>query len=258
MEVNDLFPNGLSVDDAFDLVGPLAVYIVGMAVYAIFIFKFYRFLASRDMFKLDFSKYEASRFKFVRTVLHFVFYVLQYLILFPFFAFFWFAVLTVLLAFLSKEKDFADVLLVALATVGAVRVASYYNEDLSRDLAKILPFAVLAIFLIDVSFFKINDSLEVLKQADDHRERILYYLIALIALEFALRLAMAAITVFCVVRDRIRMVPEPPEHYEPSSAGEEPVAEEYPRQDESPRHDDATQDEAPEHAPDTGASEHNE
>ena len=226
MEINDLFPEGLSVDAALDLLQPLAVYVVGMAIYAIFIFKFYRFVASRDMFELDFSKYETSRFKFVRTLLHFVFYVLRYLIIFPVFAFFWFGVLTIILAFLSKEQAFADVLLVALATVGTIRITSYYHEDLSRDLAKILPFAVLGIFLIDVSFFEIGESLDILEQADDHREAILYYLIALIALEFALRIAMAAITIFCTVRDRIRMVPMPPEEEMPDSEPEEPVVEE--------------------------------
>ncbi len=245
MDINDLFPKGLEINDAVDLLGTVAVYVVGMAIYAVFIFKFYRFVASRDMFELDFSRYEESRFKFVRTVLHLVFYVLRYLILFPFFAIFWFAVLTIILAFLSREQAFADVLLVALATVGTIRITSYYHEDLSRDLAKILPFAVLGIFLIDVSFFEIGESLDILKQADEHREEILYYLIALIALEFALRLAMGAITVFCAVRDRIRMVPTSPEEDETLSAAEEPIAEEPGEQEEAaseypPQEDDET------------------
>ena len=233
MDINDLFPQGLDINDAVDLLGTVAVYVVGMAIYAVFIFKFYRFVASRDMFELDFSRYEESRFKFVRIVLHFVFYVLRYLILFPFFAIFWFAVLTIILAFLSREQAFANVLLVALATVGTIRITSYYHEDLSRDLAKILPFAVLGIFLIDVSFFEIDESLDILKQADEHREEILYYLIALIALEFALRIAMGAITVFCAVRDRIRMVPTYPEEDEALSAAEEPIAEEPGEQEEA-------------------------
>ena len=262
MEVNDIFPDGLSVEAALDLLEPLAVYVAGMAIYAIFIFKFYRFVASRDMFELDFSKYEASRFKFVRTVLHFFFYVLRYLILFPVFAFFWFAVLTVILAFLSRDQAFTQVLLVALATVGTIRISSYYEEDLSRDLAKILPFAVLGIFLINASFFEVSESLDILKQANDHRETILYYLIALIALEFALRLAMTAITIFCAVRDRIRMGPAPDEEDEPLSPAEEPeeepeaqeaAVEEDAPQEEAPQYDEPTASEAAEEAVDEGA-----
>ena len=76
----------------------------------------------------------------------------------------------------------------ALATVSAIRVASYYNEALSMDLAKILPFAVLGIFVVNTSFFTISDSLDTLLEAESYTENILYYLAFLIALEFALRL----------------------------------------------------------------------
>ena len=163
MDINDVFPSGLSVGRAFDLLSPVAIYILGMALYAVFVFKYYRFVAARDMFAVDLSKYAASRFRWMRIFLHIVMYVAKYLVLFPFFAFFWFAVLTLILTFLSKDRSFPDVLLMALVTISSIRVTAYYNEDLSRDLAKILPFAVLAIFLIDTSFFAISKSLDMLK-----------------------------------------------------------------------------------------------
>ena len=188
MDINELFANGLNLNDAIDLLADVAVYVVGMAVYAVFVFNFYRFLAAKDMFQVDLSRYEQSRFRLVRRVLHVFFYVLKYIILFPIFAFFWFAVLTLILAFLSKDRSFADTLLVALATVSAIRVTAYYREDLSRDLAKILPFAVLAVFLIDASFFAIGESLEALSEAEEHTENIVYYLLFLVLLEFALRI----------------------------------------------------------------------
>ena len=187
MNIDVIFPNGLTIDDALLLLQPAAVYVLGMALYAIFVFKFYRFIAARDMFALDLSRYQESRFRWMRGFLHVVLYVAKYVILFPAFAFFWFAVLTLILTFLSKDRMFSEILLIALATVSAIRVAAYYNEDLSRDLAKILPFAVLAIFLIDGSFFQFSESFEVLKEVNNHRESILYYLLFLVAVEFALR-----------------------------------------------------------------------
>ena len=220
--MNDIFPNGLSVEDALDLLGPVAVYLIGVAVYSFFIFKFYRFVASRDMFKMDLSKYDTPRFRRVWLFLHFW----KYFILFPLFAFFWFAVLTAILAFLSQDQSFSEVLLVALATVGAIRAVAYYSEDLSRDLAKILPFAVLAIFLIDASFFKISDSLDVLKRADDHRETIFYYLIFLIILEFALRVALAIVTLFRSAKGGAGTRPAPAEAAEPSPPAEGPTSQE--------------------------------
>ena len=188
MDINDLFANGLNLNDAMDLLSDVAVYVVGMAVYAVFVFNFYRFLAAKDMFQIDLSRYEQSRFRFVRRALHFFFYVVKYIILFPVFAFFWFAVLTLILTFLSKDRSFADTLVVALATVSAIRMTAYYNEDLSRDLAKILPFAVLAVFLIDASFFAIGKSLDVLREVEEYAENIVYYLLFLVLLEFGLRL----------------------------------------------------------------------
>ena len=190
MDINDIFPRGLDIEDAIDLLRPVTLYILGMAVYAFFVFKFYRFVASRDMFGMDLSRYEESRFRWLRAFLHVILYIGEYIILFPVFAFFWFAVLTVILAFLSKGQSFSDILLMALVTVSAIRVTAYYDEDLSKDLAKILPFAVLAIFLIDASFFTIAESLEVLRQVRNYSEDILYYLVFLIAMEFALRLIM--------------------------------------------------------------------
>ena len=152
---------------------------------------------------MDLSKYEESRYGWVRALLHIVLYVAQYIILFPLFAFFWFAVLTLILAFLSKGQSFSEVLLTALATVCAIRVAAYYNEDLSTDLAKILPFAVLGIFLINASFFSISESLDVLKESENYRENILYYLIFLIGVEFVLRLTMGAAKLLGAMKDRI-------------------------------------------------------
>ena len=188
MDINDFLPSGLNVYDAIDLLRPVVVYILGMVVYAVFVFNFYRFVATRDMFQIDLSKYEESRFRWVRAFLQIVMYVVKYLIVFPVFAFFWFAILTLILTFLSKQQSFTEILLMALATVSAIRVASYYNEALSMDLAKILPFAVLGIFVVNTSFFTISDSLDTLLEAESYTENILYYLAFLIALEFALRL----------------------------------------------------------------------
>ena len=203
MDVNDLLSTRLDINAALDLLRPVTVYVLGMAVYAVFVFKFYRFVASRDMFEMNLSKYEQSRHRWLRAIIHVTMYTAKYIILFPVFAFFWFAVLTLILTFLSKGQSFSDILLMALATVTAIRVTAYYNEDLSKDLAKILPFAVLGIFLIDASFFRVSESLEVLEESQHYTEHILYYLVFLIAVEFALRLIVGILALLARVRDAV-------------------------------------------------------
>ena len=210
MDIYDVIPTDLNFYDALDLLRPVSVYIGGMAVYAIFVFTFYRFVAARDMFALDLSRYEQSRYKWLRSVLHVVMYVLKYILLFPFFAFFWFAVITAILAFLAKDQSFSQVLLMGLATVGTIRVAAYVKEDLSRDLAKMLPFAVLGIFLVNTSFFQIEDSLALLDETMNYTENILYYLVYLIALEFALRMLMGIWVFLIAVGKKVLLVQPPP------------------------------------------------
>ena len=70
----------------------------------------------------------------------------------------------------------------------AVRVTSYYTEDLSRDLAKMLPFALLGIFLIDLLYFDIETTLGLLDKVGDHWEKIFYYWLFIVAMEFVLRI----------------------------------------------------------------------
>lgn len=244
MNIDDIFPVGLDINDAWDLLWPLAVYIAGLGVYAIFVFKFYRFVAARDMFELDTSRYAESRLRWVRAFLHVVLYLGKYILLFPIIAFFWFAILTLILTFLSRGQSFPEVLLVAMAVVGSIRVTAYYNEDLSKDLAKILPFAVLGIFLVDSSFFTFTDSFDVLKESNDNRESILYYLVFLIVMEFVLRLTLAVITFLSALRNRGRGVPAPAvatasvetrsETEPPVAPVEESIAEAPTAQDDAP------------------------
>ncbi|MCY4581514.1 MAG: hypothetical protein OXE50_01760 [Chloroflexi bacterium] len=230
MNLESIFPNGLYVVHALEVLGPVGVYVLGISLYAIFVFRFYRSVSARDMFALDLSRYEESRHRWLRRLLGVVMYVAKYLIVFPAYAFFWFAVLTLILTFLSRERPFADILLIALATVSAIRVTAYYSEDLSRDVAKILPFAVLAIFLIDVSFFEIPAALSVLQETNDHRETILYYMLFLVLLEFTLRLLRPVLRfVFRPFRRRARTAPAAaPVEHTPAAAQAGPAPSERP------------------------------
>ena len=96
--------------------------------------------------------------------------------------------MTVLLATMTRGQGLDGILLVSMAVVGSIRVASYYNEALSTDLAKILPFALLGILLIDSSIVSLSGAPENLNAALALWETMLYYLVAIVALEFVLRI----------------------------------------------------------------------
>ena len=221
-DVSSFFPNGLNAPAALELLWPVAAYVLSMVVYAVFIFKFYRFIAGRDIFSLDFSKNDNVAYPVVWDLIFLIWYATRYVVVFPAFALFWFVVLVVMLAFLSEGRELSLILLIALATVSTIRVCAYYNEDLSRDLAKMLPFAVLAIFLIDTTFFNVEASLTVLRQANEQRETILYYLLFLIGLELTLRLIYGLVkAVFPGKKPRPVESPPPRESPAPETALEQ-------------------------------------
>ena len=181
----------LTIDlmEAYMTLGPLALIIMGITVYGVFVFNFYRFLARKDIFTLNLQKHNQARRPALRKTITVIFYVFKCLMLYPVFVFFWFAVMVALLYLLSRNQPVEIVMLVAMGVVGAIRTCSYYKEALATDIAKILPFALLGIMLIDNSIIRILDSTDGVREAALQWETVVYYLVAVVTLEFVLRMA---------------------------------------------------------------------
>jgi hypothetical protein len=180
--------SNLSYEAAKATIKPLSTFVAGMIVYSVFIFKFYRFIARRDIFKLNLADYASRSHPALEQTLSIIFYILEHIVIFPVITFFSFLVLAVLMAFLAKEQTVQTIILVSISIVAAVRVTAYVHEDLSRDLAKMLPFALLGIFLVDSSYLNYAQSVEVIKMLPGLGETMVYYLIFVILLEIILRL----------------------------------------------------------------------
>ena len=178
----------LNLNEALELLQPALTFAVGVAIYAVVIFNLYRFMSKRDIFNLDFSRFEKRSHPVFRKTVHLVLYIAKYLLIFPLFAFFWFGVLVVMVAFLSRTKEVEDLLLIAMAVLTSVRVTSYYTEDLSRDIAKMLPFALLGIFLIDLRYFNVESSTALLNRVGAEWTSIFYYWTFIVLLELTLRI----------------------------------------------------------------------
>ena len=186
-----MFPTNLTalnVTEAYDILKPLFLFVIGMIIYAIFIFKFYRFIARKDIFKLNLNQYNRATHPIIEKFFALIFYIIEYVLLFPVIVFFWFGILTALLTFMSPEPVIEHVVLISISVVAVIRIASYYKEALSRDLAKMLPFALLGVFLVDMSYFSFSSSYEVLKTIPSILNLLIYYLVFVIILEFFLRI----------------------------------------------------------------------
>ena len=176
------------VPEKYKLFISLGFYIIFISLYAIFIWKFYRFLAKRDIFKLDLNKYNNSTHPVFSKLLGIFFFFIKFLVIFPIIIFFWFGVLSLFLLFLSKSQSIDQVILIAAGIVGAIRLTSYISEDLSKDLAKMFPFTLLGIFLIDPNFFSLNDFIDKISQIPLFIQNIFLYLVFIFVIEIIIRL----------------------------------------------------------------------
>lgn len=179
--INQLFEN-FSIDKI--LSGDLSLFtwlfslIIMIAIYSIVIYHFYRYIARRDVFKPSERKHsKAIGF-------------LKYFFLFPFVAFLFFVGFSLLLIFLTRSYSILDVLYIAFAIIVAIRITSYYTEGLSKDVAKMLPFAILGIFLVDSSYFSIETVTDRFNALPENVNAIIQFLILIILVEWILRIGL--------------------------------------------------------------------
>lgn len=172
-------PSALTFAEGWSIIQPLLLFIIGMVIYSIFVFKFYRFIARRDVFRIS----EGGKTSFLARVG----YALEYVFLFPLVAFFWFFVIATLLSMLSTVIEINNIFMLSMAILATIRVTAYYDEDLSKDIAKLIPFALLAILLIDITDISTAAPFEVLAQFPAVLKNLFYYFIFIVVLEFFLR-----------------------------------------------------------------------
>ena len=135
-----------------DLIG----YSIGMVIYGVFIWNFYRFLARREMIPLHLKKYQTDG----KRITSIVVYVFKYVVVFPLVVLVWFIVYSTFLFFMAPNISTEHVFLIVISLVVTVRISAYYKEDLAKDFAKLIPFALLGIFLTSNIFFAPNDVID--------------------------------------------------------------------------------------------------
>jgi len=157
--------------------------------YAIIIWHGYRFIAKKNILGLDLNKYNKSNHPLFTKIIAALFYFLEYIIISPIVIFISFAVFTILIMFLNEGLEVGVILLISAAIIGAIRLASYYKEGLSKELAKFLPFTLLIVSLLNPnSVFSFEKILGQINEIPDFLTQITTYIIFIILLEIVLRL----------------------------------------------------------------------
>lgn len=161
-----------------------------IVLYSVFIWKFYRFIATKNILELNLNKYNKATHPFLTKLFAGILYLVEYILILPFLIFFWFAIFTLFLIFLTEGLEIKALLLISVSIIGAIRMISYipkYGENLAKDLAKLLPFTLLAISVLNPSFFSIERIFKHFDEIPGFFYEIITYLLFIVCLEVILR-----------------------------------------------------------------------
>jgi hypothetical protein len=162
----------------FSFIIPLLYLIILIAIYSIAIWHFYRYIAKRDCFNIN-------------TIRHKKFFsFLKYFLIFPFVAFIFFLGFSLMILFITKDLEFVSILSTSFAVVIAIRLTAYYSEDLSKDVAKMLPFALLGLFIADPSYFSYVEISTKISSLPEFLNLCIQFIILIVVVEWVLRIGL--------------------------------------------------------------------
>ncbi|MFH1585292.1 MAG: hypothetical protein ABIB79_00810 [archaeon] len=165
--------------------------VILIVIYSVFIWKFYRFIAHKNIISLNLNKYNKYEHPLLTKLVAGVLYLIEYIIILPFLIFFWFGVFTLFLIFLTEGITVDKILIISVGVIGAIRMTAYiprYGQDLAKDLAKLLPFTMLAIAITKPGFFDVQRILGHFGVLPELFSQIIIYLLFIVLLEIVLRI----------------------------------------------------------------------
>ena len=166
---------------------PLLFFTAVIVIYGVFVYYFYKYLARKNIIVLNLNKYNRSEHPGLMKFLAFIFYVVEYIIILPILTFFWFVVFAIFLLMLARGLEVSTILIISAALIASVRITSYISGKLSQDLAKMIPFTILALSLTTPDFFSIKLFFEQILQIPSLITKIPYYLLFIIGIELIMR-----------------------------------------------------------------------
>lgn len=159
-----------------------------LVLYSIIIWKFYRFIAHKNIISLNLKRYNRSEHPMIAKTIAALFYFLEYIVILPFLVFLWFAAFTVFLILLTDGLTLNSILIISATIIAATRMTAYYKEDLSRDIAKLLPFALLGAAITNVDAFNFQKIISQLFALPNFFSHIASYMLFIFVVELILRL----------------------------------------------------------------------
>ena len=165
----------------------VAFFMVLIFVYSIFIWKVYRAISRKDIISLNLGQYNYLEHAVLKKILAGILYFIEYIIILPFLILFWYVLFALVLLFFSENLSLEQILLLSASVVGSIRLLAYYKQEIAMDVAKLLPFTILAIILLSPRFLDVGRFLDSINQIPELILSVGYILFFVVGLEIVLR-----------------------------------------------------------------------
>jgi len=129
---------------------PFLLFVIGIAIYSLFVWYFYRFISKRDFLPKSFYPVSVGDMVKPKSL---VLYGAAYIVIFPAITFTWFIVLAFFVFLISKDMPFEIALFVSMSIIAVVRILSYYREVAASEIAKMIPYAILSLLLTSAAVY---------------------------------------------------------------------------------------------------------
>jgi hypothetical protein len=178
-----------------------------IVIYALFIWKFYRFISKRDFLGLNLSQYNKTQNNFLNRLIAGILFFIEYLVLSPLLILVMFMVFTFLLLVLVQDPNISQILIISAVIIATIRMTSYYKENLSQDISKMLPLTLLAVAVLNPNSFSQTQYLEKIInqiiQIPSFMKNIFYYLIFIVVIEMILRFVNFIFSLFQIEEEEV-------------------------------------------------------
>lgn len=191
----------LSWSEGFRSLSSVSLFLLGTVVYSLFIFGLYRFISRRDIFKINLGQYNKVKHPTLKKLTKIGIFILENVIFLPFIVFIWFAGFSFLLALMAPEIQLKTILAIAISLIGTIRITAYFNEPLSQEIAKLVPFTLLGVALIDISQFTSFPFNNILADLGPSIPTIIYYSIGIVIIELVLSITQVSTSLFLGLKE---------------------------------------------------------
>ena len=172
--------------------------------YCLFIWKFYKTIAKKNLIGLNLNKYNKSKHPVKNQLIAGGLFLLEYLLIVPFIVFLWFSALTIFLILLAESSSLSLILILSATTIAAIRMISYHSEELSTEVAKLVPFTLLATSLLNPNFFSVERILGHIREIPGVFGNVFIFLMFIVILELILRLLDFLLSIFGFEDEKLR------------------------------------------------------